>query len=327
VSGFRVAIYVHGVLAPPSLDEIRAARDRIAGIAIETPLVRVPMDIAPDAYLKLENLQPIGSFKIRGAASVMSLAAPALLGSGVYTASAGNMAQGVAWCARTLGVKCSVVVPDHAPKTKTDAIERLGGTVIRVPFDAWWQTLIEHEYHGLKGLFVHPFADPFVMAGNGTIALEIFEQLDEVDAILVPYGGGGLSCGIAAATRALSPRTKVYAVEAATAAPLTASLAAGKPVTVEMTRTWIDGMGSNAVSAEMWPIVTELLAGTKVVSVDQVADALRTLVNRVRVVAEGAGAAGLAVIAAHPGEWPRVVSIVSGGNIDLTRLVGILQPA
>jgi threonine dehydratase len=255
----------------------------------------------------------------------MSLADPATLKSGVYTASAGNMAQGVAWCARELGVKCSVIVPDHAPQAKTDAIERLGGRVIRVSFEVWWKTLIDHGYPDMDGLFVHPFADPAVMAGNGTIALEVFEELGEVDTFLVPYGGGGLSCGIAAATRALSPRTKVYAVEAETAAPLTASLAAGMPVTVEMTRTWIDGMGSNAVSAEMWPLVTDLLAGTKVVRVDQVADALRLLVSRVRVVAEGAGAAGLAVIAAGDAGVGRTVSIVSGGNIDLSRLTGILQ--
>jgi threonine dehydratase len=285
----------------------------------------VPTDIAKDAWLKLENLQPIGSFKIRGAASAMSLADPATLANGVYTASAGNMAQGVAWCARELGVKCSVIVPEHAPQTKTDAIERLGGTVIRVSFEVWWKTLVDHGYPGMDGLFVHPFADNAVMAGNGTIALEIFEELGDVDVILVPYGGGGLSCGIAAATKAISPRTKVYAVEAETAAPLTASLAAGMPVTVDMTRTWIDGMGSNAVSAEMWPLVTELLAGTKVVRVDEVAEALRTLVSRVRVVAEGAGAAGMAVIRSGELADQRAVSIVSGGNIDLSRLAGLLQ--
>ncbi len=310
----------------PSLADITAARDRIKDVAIRTPLLRVPTDIAGDAWLKLENLQPIGAFKIRGAANAMALVDPAVLKeSGVYTASAGNMAQGVAWCARALGAACSVIVPEHAPKAKTDAIERLGGTVIRVPFDVWWKTLIDHGYPGMKGLFVHPFADPAVMAGNGTIALEIFEELENVDTILVPYGGGGLSCGIAAATRAVSPQTKVYAVEADTAAPLTASFAAGKPVTVEMTRTWIDGMGSNAVSIEMWPFVTELLAGTKVASVDEIADALRILVARVRVIAEGAGAAGLAVIRQGE-ELGRVVSIVSGGNIDVARVVAVLQP-
>ncbi len=311
-------------LTAPSLADVVAARERIKGVAIRTPLLRVPVDLAADAYLKLESLQPIGSFKIRGAANAMALADPATLGEGVYTASAGNMAQGVAWCALQLGVACSVVVPEHAPKTKTDAIERLGGTVVRVPFEVWWQVLVDHGYAGMRGLFVHPFADPAVMAGNGTIALEIFEDLGDVDVILVPYGGGGLSCGIAAAARAISPATKVYAVEAETAAPLTASLAAGEPVTVEMTRTWIDGMGSNAVSAEMWPLVKELLEGTRVVRVDQVADALRVLVSRLRVVAEGAGAAGLAVILdGHPSE--RVVSVVSGGNIDLTRLATLLS--
>jgi threonine dehydratase len=314
-------------LSAPSLTDVNAARDRIKDIAIRTPLVRVPSDIAGDAWLKLENLQPIGAFKIRGAANAMALADRETLRAGVYTASAGNMAQGVAWCARELGVPCSVVVPEHAPAAKTDAIERLGGTVIRVAFDVWWQTLVDHGYPGMDGLFIHPFADPAVMAGNGTIMLEIAEELGDVDVILVPYGGGGLSCGIAAAAHAINPSTKVYAVEVETAAPLTASLAAGHPVTVEMTRTWIDGMGSNAISAEMWPLVTELLAGTHVVSVDQVAHALQTLVGRMHVVAEGAGAAGLAVIMSDKLHGKRVVSIVSGGNIDASRLITVLQSA
>ena len=311
-------------LLAPTLGDIRAARDRIRGIAIRTPLLRVPADIVADAWLKLESLQPIGAFKIRGAANAMALADQATLRDGVYTASAGNMAQGVAWCARELGVACRVIVPDHAPKAKTDAIERLGGIVMRVSFEVWWQTLVDHGYPGMSGLFIHPFADTAVMAGNGTIVLEIFEELGDIDAIFVPYGGGGLSCGIAAATRAISPATKVYAIEASTAAPLTASLAAGRPVTVAMTRTWIDGMGSNAVSAEMWPLVTALLAGTKVVSVDQVTDALRLLVSRMRIVAEGAGAAPLAAIIAEAGATRRVVGIVSGGNIDVARLTELL---
>jgi threonine dehydratase len=190
-------------LTPIPLAEIEAARARLRGVALRTPLVRLesPED-SPRIFLKLENLQPIGSFKLRGAANAMALAGSEALARGVYTASAGNMAQGVAWCAREMGVRCTVIVPERAPETKIAAIERLGGTVIKVPFDAWWQTMLDHRYPGIDGLFVHPFADAAVMAGNGTIGLEILEDAPEVDAIVVPFGGGGLACGIASAVRA-----------------------------------------------------------------------------------------------------------------------------
>jgi threonine dehydratase len=310
-------------LAAPSLDAVMEARKRLAGIALRTPLV--PFPDAGDVHLKLENLQPIGSFKLRGAANAMAIAGPDALGAGVYTASAGNMAQGVAWCARELGVRCQVVVPDHAPRTKTDAIERLGGEVIRVPFEQWWQTLVNKGAQGMDGFFVHPFADEAVMAGNGTITLEIFDDLTGVDAIIVPYGGGGLSCGIAAAARALSPRTKVYAVEVETAAPLTASLAAGTPTPVTRIPTFIDGMGSGAVFHEMWPLAQSLLAGTVVVTVAQIAAAVKLLAERARIVAEGAGAAPLAAAMTGAFDGQRVVCIVSGGNIDMDKLATILR--
>jgi threonine dehydratase len=314
------------VATPVALEQIRAARTRLTGIAVRTPLVRFPADKSPsDIHLKLENLQPIGSFKLRGAANAMAIAGRAALAQGVYTASAGNMAQGVAWCARELGVRCRVVVPEHAPRTKTDAIERLGGEIIRVPFDEWWQTLVNRGHPGLDGFFVHPFADEAVMAGNGTIGLEIFEDLADVDAIIVPYGGGGLACGIASAAHAISPRTKVYAVEVETAAPLTASLAAGVPTPVTRTQTFIDGMGSGAVFDEMWPLVQSLLAGTIVVSVAQIASAVKTLAERCRIVAEGAGAAALAAALSGTLDGQRVVCIVSGGNIDLDTFATILR--
>ena len=317
-------------LTPTSLDDARAAQSRIATIALRTPLLRLPMtDFSGEIYLKLESLQPIGSFKIRGAANAMAIAGRDAFAGGVYTASAGNMAQGVAWCARELGVRCQVVVPEHAPRAKTDAIARLGGEVLRVPFDEWWQTLVRHGYPGMQGLFVHPFADAGVMAGNGTIALEILDDLSDVDVVLVPYGGGGLACGIASVVQALSPRTQVFAVEVDTAAPLTASLAAGRPTPVTYTRTFIDGMGSGSVFGEMWPLVQSLLAGTVVVSVAQIADAVRVLAERARVVAEGAGAAALAAARSSAFdrgfEGKRVVCIVSGGNIDAHRLAAILQ--
>ena len=308
-----------------ALTDVVAARARIASAAVRTPVVQFAADRSAGIFLKLENLQPIGSFKIRGAANALRLAGREALAHGVYTASAGNMAQGVAWCARELGVPCVVVVPEHAPRAKTDAIERLGGSLIRVPFDVWWQVLIDHRMPGMNGLFVHPFADDAVMAGNGTIALEIFEDLDDVDSIIVPYGGGGLACGIASAVRAVSPRTQVYAVEVDTAAPLTRSLAAGAPMPVTYTRTFVDGMGSGAVSAEMWPLAQSLLAGTIVVSLAQVADAVRALATRARVVAEGAGAAPLAAALAGAFAGQRVGGVVSGGNIDAHRLAAILE--
>ncbi len=310
-------------LEAPTLDDVNAARERIASIVRRTPLL--PFPEAGDVHLKLENLQPIGSFKLRGAANAMAVAGSDALANGVYTASAGNMAQGVAWCAVQLGVRCRVIVPEHAPKAKTDAIERLGGEVIRVPFEEWWQTLIDNGAPGMDGVFVHPFADTAVMAGNGTIALEIFEDIDDVDAIIVPYGGGGLSCGIAAAALALSPRTKVYAVEVETAAPLTASLAAGTPTPVTRTQTFIDGMGSGAVFDEMWPLVQSLLAGTIVVTVAQIAAAVKLLAERARIVAEGAGAAPLAAAMTGAFSGQRVVCIVSGGNIDMDKLATILR--
>lgn len=307
-----------------SVAEAHLARARITGTALRTPLIRLPADAGDDVHLKLENLQPIGSFKIRGAANAMAIAGPESLENGVYTASAGNMAQGVAWCARMIGVRCQVVVPDHAPKAKIDAIKRLGGEVIKVPFEAWWQTILDHRYPGMEGIFIHPFADEAVMAGNGTIALEIFEDLEEVESILVPYGGGGLACGIAAVAAVVSPHTRVFAVEVETAAPLTATFAAGEPTPVTYARTFIDGMGSGGVSREMWPLVKSLLAGTIVVTVEQVAEAVRLLASRCHIVAEGAGAAPVAAALSGVLDLERTVCVVSGGNIDMDTLATIL---
>jgi threonine dehydratase len=308
-----------------TLADVRAARERLAGIAVRTPLVRLELPgVTSEIWLKLENLQPIGSFKLRGAANAMLLAGAERLANGVYTASAGNMAQGVAWSARRFGVPCRVVVPDHAPRTKLEAIERLGGEVIAVPFERWWQTLVEHRFPGLDGLFVHPVSDPAVIAGNGTIGLEIVEDLPDVDAVLVPFGGGGLSCGIATAVRALRPGAKVIACEVATAAPLTAALAAGAPRRIEYTPSFVDGIGGKGVLDEMWPLAAGLLDGALVASVEQIAAAVRLLAERARVVAEGAGAAALAAALAHR-VGGKVVCVVSGGNIDATVLAAILQ--
>ena len=286
--------------------------------------MRLAVDAPGEIWLKLECLQPIGSFKLRGAGNAMASAAPDTLSRGVYTASAGNMAQGVAWNARRLGIPCTVVVPDHAPKTKLDAVERLGGRVVKVPVDRWWQVLAEHHYPGIEGLFIHPVSDRTVIAGNGTIGLEILEDLPDVDTVLVPWGGGGLSCGIASALRALAPAVKTYACEVATAAPLAASLAAGRPVAVEYTPSFVDGIGAKGLLPEMWPLATSLLSGSLVVSLAEVTAAVRLLVERARVVAEGAGAVPVAAALSGRGGPGKVVCVVSGGNIDADRLAAIL---
>lgn len=308
------------------LTEIEAARVRLHGIVLRTPLVRLNADDAPaEIYLKLENLQPIGSFKLRGAGNAMLAANPARLADGVYTASAGNMAQGVAWTARYLGIPCSVIVPDQAPATKLEAIERLGGRVVKVPYDRWWRVIMEHEYPGIRGLFVHPVADPAVIAGNGTIGLEILEDLPDVAAIVVPFGGGGLSSGIASAVRARRPETKVWAAEVETAAPFAASLAAGSVQSIERTPSFVDGIGGKSVLEEMWPLVNRLLDGSLVVTLRQIVDAIRLLIERNRVVAEGAGGAPVAAALAGKAGGGKVVCVVSGGNIDAVTLTTILR--
>jgi threonine dehydratase len=310
---------------PILLDAIRAARQRIKGAALRTPLVRLNVDDAPaEIYLKLENLQPIGSFKIRGASNAMLLASPEELAHGVWTASAGNMAQGVAWQARRMGLACAVVGPDHAPQTKIAAITRLGARFIPVSAADWFAILDAHSYPGMDGYFLHPFSDPAVIAGNGTIGLEILEDLPDVDAVIIPYGGGGLSTGIASAIRALEPDRHLYAAEVETGAPLSAALSVGTPTEVPYTATFVDGIGSPRVFPEMWPAVSKLLDGALVMPVDAVASAVRLLIERNHVVAEGAGATAVAAALAGKAGSGKVVCVISGGNIDDAKLAKIL---
>jgi threonine dehydratase len=310
---------------PIVLEEIESARERLQGIALRTPLVRLNVDTGPrEIYLKLENLQPIGAFKIRGAGNAMAIAGPDALEAGVWTASAGNMAQGVAWNARRLGVSCSVVVPDHAPAAKLDALERFGATIIKVPFPEWWQIIVTHHREGQEGLFVHPVSDPAVIAGNGTIGLELVEDLPDMDAVVVPYGGGGLSTGIASALRHLRPEVSVYGAEVSTSAALNAAFAAGEPAEIEYVASFVDGIGSASVLDEMWPLVKELLSGSIVSSLAEVEEAVRLLAIRNRVVAEGAGAASVAAALKGGAGEGKIVCIVSGGNIDAAKLADIL---
>lgn len=297
----------------------------IAGAAIRTPLVQLHVEAPCEIWLKLECLQPIGSFKIRGATNAIRQADPSAWRDGVWTTSAGNMAQGVAWVARELGVPCTVVAPDHAPVAKLDAIERLGAATILVPFDTWWETMATGVYPGLSGLFVHPVLDDRVMAGNGTIALELVEQLDSFDTVLVPWGGGGLATGIASGLRGLGSPARVVACEPETGAALTASLAAGHPVEVAYTASFVDGSGSRTVLGPMWERSRGLVDEAVAVSLAETAEAVRLLAGRARVVAEGAGALALAAALSGRVAGKRVVCVVSGGNIDASRLAEILR--
>jgi len=308
-----------------SLESIEKARNVIAGSAIRTPLVRLNIRDAPaEIYLKLENLQPIGSFKLRGAANAIARLSPEALARGVVTASAGNMAQGVAWKARALQIPCTVIAPESAPETKIKAIERLGGQVIKVTFDEWWKAFEQRTHPGVEGTFIHAFDDPEVMAGNGTIALEILEDLDDPDAMVIPWGGGGLTCGIASAMRLLRPSCKLFAAEVSTAAPLAASLAAGEPKEIEYQTSFVDGIGARAVFPQMFERAKKLIDGSLVAEPAAIARAVRLLAQHNRIIAEGAGACPVAVALSGKAGTGKVVCIVSGGNIDFAKLCSIL---
>jgi threonine dehydratase len=306
---------------PITVEAALEARQNIAGFAIRTPLVRFHID-EHEIYLKLENLQPIASFKIRGASNAIAKTPKERLAKGLLTASAGNMAQGVAYCARRLGIPATVIAPDTAPETKLRAIERLGGRVIQTPFDQWWRAFETRSYPGVDATFIHAFDDPNVMAGNGTIGLELIEDLPDLDAVIVPWGGGGLACGIASVVKALRPSARVYAAEAATAAPLAASLKAGSPQVVDYQPSFVDGIGSKTVFPGMLAEAQQLLDGSMVVTLEEIAFALKLAAERNRIIAEGAAACAIAAaVKAGPG---KIVAIVSGGNIDLNKFTALV---
>jgi threonine dehydratase len=294
---------------------------------LRTPLVRFNGDAPAEIYLKLENLQPIGSFKIRGAANVMARTPRERLERGVLTASAGNMAQGVAFCARRMGIGATIVAPETAPATKIGAVERMGGRVIKVPFAEWWRTFETRSYPGVEATFIHAFDDLDVMAGNGTIGLELLEDLAEVDAVVIPWGGGGLSCGIAAVLRARAPRVRIYAAEIESGAPLAASLAAGEPRTVEYKPSFVDGIGSKMVFPSMFERVGRLLDGSLVVTLAEAAQAMKLVAERNRVIVEGAAACAVAAALSGRAGSGKVVAIVSGGNIDLDKFAQVVAQA
>ena len=314
------------------LAAIREAAGAIHPVALRTPLVRLPLTPeltahvnGAEIYLKLELLQPIGSFKIRGAWNVVRQLPRDEIRDGVWTVSAGNAAQGVALAARTAGVPCSVMVMDTAPKTKIDAIERLGATIVIAPYEKCWRTVEAHGSPRMRGRFIHPFDDDRFMAGNGTAGLEILEDLPDVDAVVAPIGGGGLLGGVGSALAALRPQARIFAAEPDTAAPLAASMAAGEASYFPgWQRSFVDGAGGRSVLPTMWPLLRRLVERSIVVPLADVAAAMKLAAERVHVIAEGA--AGCAIAAAVSGLVPgrKIVAIVSGGNIDLPKFASLV---
>lgn len=304
------------------LDEIRRARERIGDDVLRTPLV--PLGTDDRILLKLECLHPIGSFKLRGALSALRAASQAELAGRVVTASAGNMGQGVAWAAREAGVPALVIAPSGAPRAKLDRIEALGAEVLPVTREEWWQAMVDRGRVGVRGLFVHPVADDAVMAGNGTIGLELVEDAAEFDTVVIPWGGGGLTTGIASALKALRPGVRVVTAEPETGAPLAAALAAGEPGEIEFEASWVDGAGGPSLLPGMWEHARDLVDEAVAVPLAEVEEAVRLLASRAHVVAEGAGALALAAALKRD---DRCICIVSGGNIDAAVLARILADA
>ena len=310
----------------PTAADVAAARDNIAGYARRTPLWRLDAETPPGVtvWLKLENLQPLGSFKIRAAVNALKSRDPASLARGVVGASAGNFGLGLALAAKQLGAPVTIVTPETAAESKAAALRALGATVIRVPFDDWWRVLTTRRFEGAEGVFLHPVAEPEVLAGNATIGAEIIEDLPRFDAVVVPFGGGGLISGIGSVVRRLAPGARMIAAESAASQPAAAALAAGGPAAVPHRPSFVDGIGSTTVLAEMWPLVRESVDAAVVASFDEIAAAIRLLAQRCHVIAEGAGAAALAAALAGRAGQGDIVCIVSGGNLDAARLATIL---
>ena len=305
----------------PLIDD---ARRHVYEAAIRTPLVRLNYDGPSDIYLKLECLQPIGSFKIRGAYNAVRLL-PELLQEderrrGVWTVSAGNAAQGVALAARKVGVPCKILMIDAAPAAKFDAVRRLGGEVVKASYDQCWQALADRAHPAMTGAFIHPFEDDAFIAGNASAGLEILEDLPDVDCVVAGFGGGGLSCGIAAALKARGHKAKVFAAEPETAAPLARSLAAGSPQSFPNWKaSFVDGCGGKSVFPRMWDLAHHLLAGSIVCTLEEIRRAMRIVAERNRVISEGAGACAVAAGLSGKCGSGKIVCVVSGGNIDLTK--------
>jgi threonine dehydratase len=315
---------------PVTLDEIRAARERIRSVITRTPLVRLRHDVpgAPEIWLKLENLQPINAFKIRGAANAVGMLSAEERSRGVWTISAGNAGQGVAFAAREFGIPCTVVAIETAPATKVERMERLGARIVKAPFDACWTAMEKRTFPGVEGTFVHPFDDHNFIAGNASLGLEILEDLPQVKTVIAAIGGGGLVAGIGSAIRQLAPDVRILGAEPETAAPGAASFEAGEPREfAQWQASFVDGAGGKSIFPRMWERLQGIVDGSIVVTLDEVKAAMRIVAEKTRVIAEGAG--GLAVAAAlsgRAGEGP-IVAVISGGNIDLKKFAELIGAA
>jgi threonine dehydratase len=313
-------------LTLPDHGQLLSARDNIRGIALRTPLLKLNVDLpGVNIFLKLENLQPWGSFKIRPGINAVRTADAQRLEAGVLSASSGNFGQGLAFAARKLGIRATLIVPEGAAQNKIDALLELGAKVIPLPFDQWWNVLTSRRFAGEEGVFIHPVAEQAVLAGNATIGAEILEDLPGCDAVVVPFGGGGLICGIGSVMRRLKPAVRMVVVESEAAQPAAAALKAGRPVPVPHLKSFVDGMGSTTVLEEMWPLLRQVADHSACVSFSQIAAAIRLLAARHHVIAEAAGAASLAAALSGQAGKGTIVCIISGGNMDAARLGAILD--
>jgi threonine dehydratase len=314
---------------PIELAEIRAARERIAGTILRTPLVSLALGPGyPDIRLKLENLQPINAYKLRGAANAVARLSHAQRERGIWTISAGNAGQGVAYAARRAGIRCTVVAIETAPLSKIERMRALGAQLVLVPYALAWQALEARALQGVEGTFVHPFDDHDFIAGHATMGLEILEDAPDIATLIVSIGGGGLITGVGSAIKALKPDVRIFGAEPETAAPLARSLAAGSPQAFpEWRASFVDGAGGKSVFPRMWQRMKPLVDGCIVVSLEQTRQAMRMLAERVRVIAEGAGALPLAAaLTGAAGSGPIVV-VVSGGNVDLKTFCELVESA
>jgi threonine dehydratase len=312
---------------PIELAEIRAARERIANTIVRTPLIRLQLGREyPDIRVKLENLQPINAYKLRGAANSVALLPDDERKRGVWTISAGNAGQGVAYAAREAGVPCAVVVVETAPKSKLERMKALGAKLIPVPYDVAWKALEERSFPGADGTFIHPFDDHNFIAGHGTMGLEILEDLPDAAAVIASIGGGGLITGVGSAIKALKPDTKIFGVEPETAAPAALSFEKGSPQAfTNWKASFVDGAGGQSMFPRMWERMKPVVDGCFVVTLAETKRAMRLLAEKTRIISEGAGALPLAAALNRGASRGPIVAIVSGGNIDLNKFCELIS--
>jgi threonine dehydratase len=312
---------------PITLDEIREAQARIAGTVIRTPLVQIDLGSEfPEVWLKLENLQPTNSYKIRGAANAVAMLSDSERSGGVWTISAGNAGQAVAYAARNFNVPCTVVVIETAPQTKLDRMRALGAKLLPVPYEIAWRALEDRAFPSADGTFIHPFDDRNFIAGHATMALEILEDRPNAAVVLAGIGGGGLIAGIGSAIKTLQPGIKVFGVEPETAAPAEQSFAAGAPQIFEQWKySFVDGAGGRSVFPRMWERMRPVVDGAFSVSLDHTRRAMRLLAEKARIISEGAGALPLAAVLEHKVEFGPIVCVVSGGNLDLQKFAELID--